>query len=224
MVSSRVYPSLERKAGGPDNWVEKAGGLPDFIERIAKHLHYEKGMTISHAIATAVSQCKKNCAKGNAKACAAIAQWEKKKAGSRIKATDVTGRKLSDFEFAEVIEVVGYKRLDFINRAPGASGSNRPFDESKYLRNPGNGKFSAKFTPAEMIAAHRLVEGDLANLQVGQTMELPGDAGWVKRSEAGYLIQGPAGIRVAVRTLSEAVEAAANIIAGKLSRVGEPTK
>lgn len=226
MVSSKVYPDLERKPGGPDNWVEKAGGLPDFIERIAKHLHYEKAMSISHAIATAVSQCKKNCAKGNAQACSAIAEWEKKKASSRVTATDVTGRKLSDFEFAEIISELGYSRVDLVspNRAPGASGSNKPFDESKYLRNPGNGKFSAKFTPAELIAGRRLVEGGITNLQVGQVFELPGDSGWVKRSEGGYLIQGPAGIRVVERHMSEAIQAAANLIAGKLRRVGEPTK
>ena len=110
------------------------------------------------------------------------------------------------------------------NRAPGASGSNKAFDESKYLRNPGNGKFSAKFTPAELIAGRRVVEGGITNLQVGQVFKFPGDAGWVKRSSAGYLVQGPAGISVSVRTLSEAVQAAANIIAGKLQRVGELKK
>jgi BRCA1 C Terminus (BRCT) domain len=89
-VSSRVYPSLERSP--KENWVEKAGGLPSYIERIAKHLHYEKGMTISHAIATAVNTVKKWCAgtKGKttaatkAKACAAVAQWEAKKARSKV--------------------------------------------------------------------------------------------------------------------------------------------
>jgi hypothetical protein len=240
-------PTLERKPGGPDNWVEKTGGLPPFIEKVAKDLHYDKGMSISHAIATAVSQCKKWCAKGNAKACAAIAQWEKNRAKTRINATDITGRKLSDFEFAEIIAAVGYRFLDLAvsakiksagptarpqarkvrsapNRAPGASGSNKPFDESKYLRNPGNGKFSAKYTPAELIAGRRVVEGGVTNLQVGQTFKLPGDAGWVKRSSAGYLVQGPAGISVVARTLSEAVQAAANIMAGKLSRVGEVKK
>jgi len=222
--SSKVHPDLERKPGGPDNWVEKAGGLPSYIERIAKHIHYDSGLSISHAIAAAVNRVKVLCAKGNAQACAAVASWEKKKAGTRVKTTEVRGRKLTDFEFAEIIEVVGYKRLDFINRAPGASGSNKPFDEAKYLRNPGNGKFSAKFTPTELIAGRRIVEGGITNLQVGQIFELPGDSGWVKRSSAGYLIQGPAGIRVVARTLSEAVQAAANIIAGKLRRVGEPTK
>jgi hypothetical protein len=259
VVSSKVYPDLERKPGGPDNWVEKAGGLPSYIERIAKHLHYEKAMSISHAIATAVNTVKKMCASGDlnypgkqsansgskAEACAAVAQWEKKKASGRVNATEVTGRKLSDFEFAELIGIHGLRVIELAaiksaqatarpaaqrkvtsapNRAPGASGSNQPFDESKYLRNPGNGKFSAKFTPAELIAGRRIVEGGLTNLQVGQVFELPGDSGWVKRSEGGYLIQGPAGIRVVVRNLSEAIQASANIIAGKLRRVGEPTK
>src|SRR5688572_16036680 len=59
LVASAAYPSLERKPGGPDNWVERAGGLPKYIERIAKHLHYEKGYTISRAIATAVNTVKR---------------------------------------------------------------------------------------------------------------------------------------------------------------------
>lgn len=97
---SEVYPDLERKPGGPDNWVEKAGGLPDYIERIAKRLHYEKGMTISHAIATAVNTVKRWArmgkvakhgdpnqkrvsAKTAALAAAAVASWNaKRKAGS----------------------------------------------------------------------------------------------------------------------------------------------
>jgi hypothetical protein len=218
LVSSRVYPGLDRSP--KQNWVDKAGGLPDFIERVAKHLHYEQGFTISHAIATAVSKCKKWCAKGLAKACNAIRQWEQKKAGTRVKATDIRGRKLTDLEFAEIVE----KRILLVGRGLGASGSNRPFDESKYLRAPGTGKFSSKFTPAEMIAGHRIVEAGIINLQMGQTFKLPNNAGWVQRSEGGYLVQGPAGLRVAFKTASEAVQAAANIMVGKLRRVGEPIK
>lgn len=100
MPNSATYPDLERKPGGPDNWVEAAGGLPKYIERIAKRLHYEKGMTISHAIATAVNTVKrwarmgkvakygdpnhKNVtAKTAALAVKALAEWEaKRKAGS----------------------------------------------------------------------------------------------------------------------------------------------
>lgn len=106
MVSSRAYPGLERKPGGPDNWVEAAGGLPSYIERIAKHLHYEKGMSISHAIASAVNTVKRWARAGKvakygdpnhknvsattvAKAQAALAQWEaKKKAGGALKLSD----------------------------------------------------------------------------------------------------------------------------------------
>jgi len=77
------------------NWVEKAGGLPKYIKRIAKHLQ-EKGMDQSRAIATAVNAAKKMCSTGDvswpgkqhinagsrAEACAAVADWEKKKAAS----------------------------------------------------------------------------------------------------------------------------------------------
>lgn len=98
-VSSRAYPDLERKPG-KQNWVDRAGGLPSYIERIAKHLHYEKGMTISHAIATAVNTVKRWCqggtvsstsgptksqnvsAKTKALACKAVAQWNAKRAKS----------------------------------------------------------------------------------------------------------------------------------------------
>lgn len=213
LVSSSVYPGLDRSP--KDNWVDKAGGLPNYIERIAKHLHYEKGFSISHAIATAVNRVKVLCGKGNAEACAAVASWEKKKAGTRIAATDIRGRKLTDLEFAEY--------LAFVGRAPGASGSNKPFDESKYLRGVG-GKFASKMSPTEMIAGHRLVEAGIIDLQVGETFKLPTGAGWVQRSAGGYLVQGPAGIRVAVRNASEAVQAAANIMIGQLRRVGEPQK
>jgi hypothetical protein len=82
-------------AGPKKNWVEKAGGLPQYIKRIAKHLQ-EKGMTQSRAIATAVNVAKKMCAEGDlnypgiqhvnpgsrAEACAAVADWERKKAQS----------------------------------------------------------------------------------------------------------------------------------------------
>ena len=91
LVSSSVYPGLDRSPKA--NWVDKAGGLPNYIERIAKHLHYEKGMDISRAIATAVNVVKKMCATGElnwpghqtanagsqAEACAAVASWEKKR-------------------------------------------------------------------------------------------------------------------------------------------------
>jgi hypothetical protein len=78
------------------NWVDDAGGLPDYIKRITKHLQ-EKGMDESQAIATAVNAAKKMCATGDlnfpgsqqvnpgskAEACAAVADWEAKKAKSK---------------------------------------------------------------------------------------------------------------------------------------------
>lgn len=216
---SSIHPGLDRSP--KENWVEKAGGLPNYIRRIAKHIHSDSGLSISHAIAAAVNRVKVLCAKGNAEACAAVASWERKKASARVTATDVRGRKLTDLEFAEVL---AKNPLIFVGRGVGASGSNRPFDESKYMREPGSGKFSSKFTPTEMIAGHRLVEAGIINLQVGDTFKLPGNTGWVQRSPGGYLVQGPAGLRVSFKTAAEAVQAGANIMVGQLRRVGEPVK
>lgn len=92
-TDSRSLPDLPNKKGGRSNWVEKAGGLPSYIKRIAKHLHYEKGKDVSTSIAIAVSQCKQICATGRgnfgpvnakarAEACKAVAEWEAKKARS----------------------------------------------------------------------------------------------------------------------------------------------
>lgn len=93
-VSSHAYPSLER-VPGKQNWVDEAGGLPSYIERIAKHLHYERGMPIGRAIAVAVSRCKMWAGGGDnvdpdtrAKAAKAIAEWEAKKAKAHAKDDD----------------------------------------------------------------------------------------------------------------------------------------
>lgn len=78
------------------NWVEKTGGLPQYIKRIARHLR-EKGHSESVSIAIAVNAAKKMCATGDtnfpgiqqvnagsrAEACAAVASWEAKKAAAR---------------------------------------------------------------------------------------------------------------------------------------------
>lgn len=91
------YPSFERAPGKSDNWVEKAGGLPAYIDKIARTLHYERGMSIGRAIATAVERCQLWAAGGGdvkpdtrAKAAAALAAWEaKKKRGKLDLAADV---------------------------------------------------------------------------------------------------------------------------------------
>jgi hypothetical protein len=106
LVASAAYPGLERKPGGPDNWVERAGGLPSYIERIAKHLHYERGFSISRAIASAVNTVKRWARMGKvakygdpnnkhvspktvALAAKAVAEWEAKKAKGKINLSDV---------------------------------------------------------------------------------------------------------------------------------------
>lgn len=74
--------SLDSSPGS--NWVQKEGGLPDYICRIAKAIK-KTGKTTSQAIAIAVSRVKVWASgkgvdgKTQAKAAAAVAQWEKLK-------------------------------------------------------------------------------------------------------------------------------------------------
>lgn len=80
--------SLDEKPGS--NWVEKSGHLPDFICRVARAIK-RGGKTTSEAIAIAVSRMKvwasgKGVDKDTqAKAAAALAEWEKLRAKSHAK-------------------------------------------------------------------------------------------------------------------------------------------
>ena len=75
---------------GVSNWVEKHGGLPKAIADMAGDLISERSMSVSHAIATAVSRAKILCAKGNAKYCKAIAQWEKMRAAAHASMSELS--------------------------------------------------------------------------------------------------------------------------------------
>ena len=139
MPKSSAYPSLERAKGKKDNWVEKAGGLPKYIERIAKHLHYEKGHSISTAIAMAVNTVKR-WAKGTnhnggklkaatvAKAQAAVASWEAKKGKSKLKEAlaDITA---TPDELADLLEAetARYRILTEIEGMLAESPSSSPW-------------------------------------------------------------------------------------------------
>lgn len=84
--------------GGKLNWVDKEGGLPRYIERIACHVHFGKGHPVGEAIAFAVNDCKRMCSTGmsnfghvhpqfQTEACAAVADWERMKASADAKGT-----------------------------------------------------------------------------------------------------------------------------------------
>jgi hypothetical protein len=82
--------SLDDSPGS--NWVQDAGGLPDYICRIARAVK-RSGKSTSQAISIAVSRVKvwaagKGVDKGTqAKATAAVAEWEKLRAKSKAKKT-----------------------------------------------------------------------------------------------------------------------------------------
>lgn len=78
---------------GQGLWHHKGMQLPAYVQHIANDLIQERGMTMSRAIATAISRCKVWCAGGDnvnpdtrAKACAAVAEWEKLKGQARAAA------------------------------------------------------------------------------------------------------------------------------------------
>lgn len=97
------------------NWVEKAGGLPTYINSLATGIKRSNpGWPLSRVIATAVNMAKKMCATGRtfggkakvspaiqAAACAAVAAWEKKKAGARVSMT-AREDKLTDRDYLEL--------------------------------------------------------------------------------------------------------------------------
>jgi hypothetical protein len=147
-VKSSAYPGLERSP--KENWVEKAGGLPRYIERIAKHLHYEQGMTISNAIASAINTVKKWCAGGGgvksdtkAKACAAVAQWEAKKKSTKVKEAYDELREAARAEGAwyypsveECAEIIaGAEAMDFDAYPPLREADLVHWDPKKHPRN-----------------------------------------------------------------------------------------
>ena len=208
--SSRIHSDLERKPGGPDNWVEEAGGLPSYIKRIAKHIHYDSGLSISHAIASAVNRVKKLAAEGNAQAIAALAQWESKKVRSHA---------LSEIDLAGSAHISQRRRTAFSTygnsvsaRGTGIKGAS--FDENKHVRTSG-GQFGNKLSAVELSAARRQIEGGITNLRVGENFKLPGKVGWVKRTAGGYFVQGNGGFTASVRTISEAITAAASLLVKK---------
>jgi hypothetical protein len=84
------------KAHPKTNWVDKEGGLPRYMERIACHVHFDRGEPISEAIAAAVADCEKMCATGEsnfghvhaqfqAEACSAVADWRRMRASAAAK-------------------------------------------------------------------------------------------------------------------------------------------
>lgn len=87
--SSKSHPDVPNKPG-KTNWVEQQGHLPSYIERIAKHLIADSGMSTGHAIASAVNTVKRWARGGGdvkpatqAKAAKALAQWNAMKARTK---------------------------------------------------------------------------------------------------------------------------------------------
>lgn len=114
---------------GKDNWVDKAGGLPEYICEIARSIK-KSGKTTSQAIAIAVSRVKKWAAGGDgvdpdtvAKASKAVAQWEKLKAKSASK--DVVKASREDGSEYLILSNVSSYSMDRVREAFNAKERER---------------------------------------------------------------------------------------------------
>jgi len=94
--------SLDRSSR--HNWVEDAGGLPEYICEVARAIERQGGHDLDSAIPIAVSRIKVWAtgkgvnAKTQAKAAAALAEWEKKKASAHAKSAGKSASKIAASE------------------------------------------------------------------------------------------------------------------------------
>lgn len=145
-VKSDVYPGLDRSP--KQNWVDKTGGLPSYIERIAKHVHYEHGKDIGRSIQIAVGVVQRWCKGGGvsarggvkvdganasgvsaatkAKACAALAEWDAKRAASK---TTTAAKKVTESEALAVVDEHGFWALSL--REAAALAKNTDWDPAR---------------------------------------------------------------------------------------------
>lgn len=104
------------------NWVERGGGLPNYICRIARAV-MRSGKSKSSAIAIAVSRTKKWAAGGDdvdadtrAKAAKAVAQWEALKAKNKAKKVVKASRQGDDAEYL-MLSNIGSFNTEMVRRA-----------------------------------------------------------------------------------------------------------
>lgn len=207
MPNSGSYPSLERKPG-KQNWVDKAGGLPSYIERIAKHLHYEQGYDIGRAIASAVNTAKRWCAGGEvtksgskskvtaatkAKACKAVAEWEKKKAKGRVNAGG--GPKWTDGEAIHLAVSQGFRMEAEDDARIRLSADEVEFDYDRYnlalaaARAEHGLNLAIQFDPAkhprDYLGRFRDV---LGGLDIGDSVLLPSGTTVTKGGDGNFVV------------------------------------
>lgn len=134
--------SLDESPG--KNWVERGGGLPEYICRIARAIK-RTGKTTGQAIAIAVSRVKKWAAGADnvnadtrAKAAKAVAEWEKLKTKNRAKtaakvaatatATDVLCLTTTDFN-VEMVRSAFERRQREARKAYRAANPTAAYDD-----------------------------------------------------------------------------------------------
>lgn len=134
MVDSHLLPNLDR-VPGVQNWIERlpaalrAAFRESWAYRSAKH-RVANGLTVGHAIASAIEDCKKGTVGGHpihdpkalAEQKAALVVWESMKAwnkahSAKSAAKNTSERKTAAILLATKLEAVGYSREDAARRA-----------------------------------------------------------------------------------------------------------
>lgn len=107
------YPSLKRTPQ-KDSWIENVGGLPKYIDEIARSIKAKRGATTSRAIQLAIGAVRRWARGGDnvnadtrAKAAKAVAEWEAKKARSKAKTAAKKAKNLSAEDFADRLTGLG---------------------------------------------------------------------------------------------------------------------
>lgn len=133
--SSRTHPDLPDKPG-KNNWVDKTGGLPSYIERIAKHLVADQGFSTSRAIATAVSTIRRwsrggddVSAKTQALASRALAEWNRMKS----RANNTSNTQVDALDLARP-QLTRARRRRMANRGQAMKDGSFPIESREGLR------------------------------------------------------------------------------------------
>lgn len=114
--------SASLDASPKENWVERGGGLPPYVRKLARAI-MKTGKSKSQAIAIAISRIKKWAAGGDgvdadtqAKAAAALAKWEKLKASNKAGHVKLTAYPDGEGQYLMLSDTKSYN-TDAVRRA-----------------------------------------------------------------------------------------------------------
>lgn len=142
-VEAKYDTSPVGTPGGRQNWVDEVGGLPPYIRAIA-HALIREGRSESQAIQLAVGAVKRWAAGGDdvtaktrAKAAAALAEWEAKKAAAHASPTGTETKNMVMANMAGSYEELRDQLRDAVNQLMRKPDPDHDGDDDGMLASPG---------------------------------------------------------------------------------------